>query len=201
MENEQRKRLLASLQESFFGFYKEKNIKIVMKICLMGLLVALLIVFERTVYIPVGDSSRYSFTFIMIYVSGLLLGAVDAALVAGTADVVGGILAGYSINPLITACVMISAFGAGLLLYKDRSLVKLSVAIIINELVCSLLLKSAAFAIFYGGGMKSYPHYLGIRIVQFAIMTPVEFVVMFLLYKTLFPRLKKMVNEVIINER
>ena len=200
MENEQKKRLLASLQESFFGYYKEKNVKMVVKICLMGLLTALLIVFERTIYIPVGESSRYSFTFVMVYISGLLLGGIDAMIVTGAADVLGGILAGYSINPLITACVMISGMSAGTLLFKERSLIKLSVAIVINQLVCSLLLKSAAFAIFYGGGMHSYPHYFTIRIVQFAIMTPVEFVVMFLLYKSLFGRLKKMVNEVIIKQ-
>ena len=194
MENETKKRLLASLQESFLGYYRKKHVRTVMKLCLMGLLTALLIVFERTLYIPVGDSSRYSFTFIMIYISGLLLGAIDAAVVCGSADVLGGILAGYSINPLITLCVMLAGFVAGLMLYKDRNPVKLSVAIVNNELICSLLLKSAAFAIFYGGGMHSYPHYLSIRIVQFAIMLPIEFVVMFVLYNTLFGRLKKAVG-------
>lgn len=182
------------MRESFFGIRTKGVGAGTKKTCLMGLLCALIIVFERTVYIPVGDSSRYSFTFIVIFISGMLLGAIDAAIVAAAADVIGAIIAGYSVNPLITVCVALSAFFCGLLLYAKVDFVKLTIAILLDQALCSLLLKSAAFAIWYGGGMGSYPKYFMIRIVQVAIMIPVEFVVLFSLNKLLFGRLKKLTS-------
>jgi ECF transporter S component (folate family) len=202
MENEYsaKKGLRASLRESFFGIRPQSLSAGTKTVSLMGMLAALIIVFERTIYIPVGDSSRYSFAFIMIFVSGIVLGAVKAAVVGAIADIVGAIIAGYSINPLITICVALSAFFCGLLLYSDRSYVRLGIAILLDQVLCSLLLKSAAFAIWYGGGMHSYPKYFMIRIVQAGIMIPVECVVLFILNRVLFPRLKKLTMGLTENE-
>ena len=202
MENEYsvKKGLRTSLRESFFGIRPQNISAGTKKICLMGMLAALIIVFERTIYIPVGDSSRYSFSFIMIFVSGMVLGAVDAAIVGAVADVVGAIIAGYSINPLITVCVALSAFFCGLLLYSERSYMRLAIAILLDQILSNLLLKSAAFAIWYGGGMHSYPKYFMIRIVQVGIMIPVEFVVLFILNRVFFPRLKKLTMGLTENE-
>ena len=183
--------------KSFFGIKAENTSKETKVVCLMGVLAALIIVFERTIYIPVGDSSRYSFAFIMIFISGLVLGGIRAAVVCGIADVVGAIIAGYSINPLITVCVMLSGLICGLFLYAERTPAKLAVAILLDQILCSLLLKSAAFAIWYGKSITTYPHYFSIRIVQVAIMIPIEFVVLFPLEKLLFGRLKKLVSDFI----
>ena len=199
MENEllAKKGLRAAMHKSFFGIRTKDVSKSTRKIALMGMLAALMIVFERALFIPVGDSSRYSFTFIVIFMSGLLLGAIDAAIVAGIADVIGCILVGYSINPMITGCVMLAAFFAGLMLFSDRSVPKLIAAIVFEQLICNLFIKTAALAIWFYGGIGSYGKVFGIRIVQFAIMLPIEIAVMLVLYRVFFPRIKKMVAEFI----
>ena len=201
MENEQgNKKGLYALRESFFGPRPKTAGAGTKLVCLMGMLAALCVLFERTIYIPVGDSSRYSFTFIIIFISGLVLGGACAAITAGIADIVGAIIAGYSINPLITFCVVLSGLICGLLLYSQRSYIKLAIAILLDQILVSLVLKSAAFAIWYGGGMHTYPKYFSIRIVQAAIMIPIEFAVLFPLYRLLFPRLKRLTGDVMKNE-
>lgn len=203
MENEllSKKGLCAAMHKSFFGIKTDNMSSRTKKIALMGMLIALMVVFERVLFIPVGDSSRYSFTFIILFLSGLLLGAIDAAIVAGLADIIGCVLVGYSVFPLITFCVMLAAFVAGLMLFSERSIPKLIIAIVFEQLVCSLLIKTAALAIHFYGGIRNYGKVFSVRIVQFCIMLPLEIVVMLVLYKMLFSRIKKMTSEFIKQNR
>ena len=187
--------LMPEMRESFFGI-KAKNLKTRTKlITLMGVLTALCIVVERTIFIPVGDSSRYSFTFAAVALCGITLGGLKGAVVAMLADVIGSLILYGNANPLITVCVCLSAMSFGIILYSKRTPVRIVIAVLIDQIVSALILKTGALAIWYYGGMNAYATLFGIRLVQVLIMIPVEIIVLLLLEKYLFGTVKKLVKE------
>ena len=164
------------------------------KLCIMAVCIALCIVFERTVYIPVGDTSRYSLTFIMIYITGFMLGGMGCAIVAGIADVIGAFILYGSANPLITLCVVIGAAFVGTVIYQKAGVVKIVICALFNQLVVSLLLKTAALSILYYGGMSAYPKVFVTRLVQVGIMLPIEIAVMIVIDKMILSRFSSLVR-------
>lgn len=193
------KGLFLDLKESFFGNGINSSIKATVTIATMGVLIALCYVFERVLFIPVGDTSRYSFTFVIMAISGLILGGYKAMLVVVLADIIGSLILYGNVNPLITICVGLGGLMYGLLLYKKATILKIVIAACFNELVCGLILKTGALAIWYYGGMKAYTTVFATRAVQAAIMTPVEIVVLVILSYTLFPVLKRSFGNVFMN--
>ena len=150
---------------------------------------------ERTIYIPVGDTSRYSFTFVAVALSSIVLGGLKGAVVAGVADVIGSLIVYGNANPLITACVCITAINYGLFLYNKRSIPRIVLAVIVDQVICSLLLKTAALSVWYYGGMNAYPVVFMTRLVQVGVMIPLQIVVLIILEKYLFGIVKKLVKD------
>ena len=187
--------LALQLRESFFGFSSEKAMSTTKLITIMGVLAALCIVVERTIYIPVGDTSRYSFTFVAVALSSIVLGGLKGAVVAGVADVIGSLIVYGNANPLITACVCITAINYGLFLYNKRSIPRIVLAVIVDQVICSLLLKTAALSVWYYGGMNAYPVVFMTRLVQVGVMIPLQIVVLIILEKYLFGIVKKLVKD------
>ncbi len=184
--------LLHDMQESFFGRKKRKKEKAAVIIALMGVLIALSMIFERMIFIPVGDSSRYSLVFIVSATAGVILGGLRAGVVSVIADIIGSLIMYGNINPLITICVFLSSMFLGLFLYKKQSLSRIVTAVLFDQVLCSLILKTGALAIWYYNGMADYFKLFFIRCVQTAIMIPMEIVVIYILGKMLFPYLKRM---------
>lgn len=189
--------LVRNMQESLLGLVGKLNDgkKVTILVALMGVLTALCIVFERTVYIPVGDTSRYSMVFIMVAISSITLGAIAGGVVAALADIIGGMMVYGNICPLITVVVFLSAFTFGVFLYSKRSIVRIVLAVLVDQIICSLILKTGALAIWYYGGMGSYFKVFATRILQVAIMIPVEIIVLIALEKIVIKYLKKMLKE------
>lgn len=186
--------LLQDMQESFFGVKARDNRAITLIIALMGVLAALQIVFERTVYIPVGDTSRYSLVFIMVAITSICLGGLRGGVVAAIADIIGGLIVYGNICPLITVCVFLSALTFGMFLYSKRSIIRIILAVLVDQIMCSLILKTGALAIWYYGGMKSYGKVFATRLPQVGIMIPLEIIVLLILSKFI-NYLKKMMKE------
>lgn len=193
--NDRLRGLLHEMQESFFGRKKGDRENPAVIIALMGTLIALSIVFERTIYIPVGDSSRYSLVFIITATSGVILGGLRAGLVGILADVIGSLMVYGNINPLITVCVFLSSVFFGLFLYKKQTFLRVVAAVLFDQILCSLILKTGALAIWYYNGMSDYAKLFLIRCVQAAIMIPIEIVVLCILAKMFYPYLKRMVEQ------
>ena len=85
-------------------------------LCAAALLAALSIVLGKYLAINVTDSIRFSFENLSILLAGIFLGPLVGGIVGAVADLVGCLMVGYAINPLITlgAVGVISVIGNAL---------------------------------------------------------------------------------------
>ena len=73
----------------------------VRKLTMLALLTAMSIVFARVLSISTGFV-RFNLGSLPTLLAAVLFGPVEGFAVGAVADIVGGVLAGYAINPLIT---------------------------------------------------------------------------------------------------
>ena len=183
-------------RESFFGVFSNKisASERIRTICMMGVLIAVYVILERWVAIPIGNILRFSFTFIILYTSAVMLGLVNTVVIVTLADVIGSFIAGYAPNPFITLCLIMSAIVVSLLVHKKRSVPRFVFAVLFDQLISCLLVKSFVLAVMYYGS-DQYFKVLASRAVQIGIMIPLQIVILLALNKFFFPRLKDIVNK------
>ena len=84
---------------------------------------ALSIIFGKFLNIPIGETVRFSFENTPLFLSGIMFGPVISGIVAFVSDILGSILRGYAINPVITlGAVFTSVLGAFLLEFLKNCL-------------------------------------------------------------------------------
>ena len=83
-----------------------KTVWSVRTMVLMGMLIAMEIVMERWIAIPIGDINRVSLGKCVVILSGLWLGPVGGAIVGMISDIIGALISGFAIAPLITVSSM-----------------------------------------------------------------------------------------------
>ncbi len=189
------KRLIHAMSGSFFGLKDDGKQFTTKTVTLMGMFIALCIVFERVIYIPIGDISRYSFAFVATTMSCIVLGGLKGMIVAILADIIGSLIVYGNVCPLITICVAISALFFGILLYNKTGVVRIIFAVVIDQIVCSLFLKTGALAIWYYGGLDVYFEVFMTRLLQIVIMIPLEILVLIVLDKYFFGYLNKLIKD------
>ncbi|MBE6590073.1 MAG: folate family ECF transporter S component [Ruminococcaceae bacterium] len=117
-----------------------------------ALLCALSIVFGKYLAISVGPVLRFSFENLPILMGGVLFGPLAGLFVGVVADLVGCVLVGYTINPIITLGAACIGFFGGLL-YRLFSRVplfpRLLLSVIISHVIGSVLIKTWGLAAFY----------------------------------------------------
>ncbi len=117
-----------------------------------SLLVALSIVCGKFLQIPVGEMLRFSFENLPILLAGILFGPIAGALVGTVADLVGCLLVGYVINPLVTCGAAAIGFVAGLL-YRLLARLPLGGRLLLSvaaaHLVGSVIIKTFGLSQFY----------------------------------------------------
>ena len=148
----------------------------------LAVLVALEIVLNRFLSIntPVV---KIGFAFVPIAIAGMLFGPIPAAIVAALADLLGAILfPNGTIFLGITLTAFLKGINWGLFLHKKQTVATVVPAVLIDQLILSYLLNSFWLSILMG---SPYVSLLATRIVQTAILIPVEFVVVFALSKAL----------------
>ena len=109
---------------------------------MLALLVAMSIVFSRVLSISTGFV-RFNLGSLPVLLAALLFGPGAGFAVGAVADIVGGVLAGYAINPLIT-------LGAGAIGPDYRTGLRLSISVLLGHFVGSMVINSLALRIFYG---------------------------------------------------
>lgn len=136
---------------------------------------------------------RISFTFIPIAVAAMLFGPMPAALLGALIDVLGALLfpsgvffPGYTLTAIVQGLIY------GLFLSEQpgetreastrRDVLRVIGAVLVYTLVCSLGLNTLWISITSG---SPYLPLLSTRLVQAAVMTPVQLVVIGLLLPTL----------------
>ena len=120
-------------------------------ISICALLAALSIILGKYLAINITQSFRISFENLPIMIAAIYLGAIPAAAVATVADIVGCILVGYAINPIITLGSALVGLCAGIAAKwaKDHAAAKAVFAVTAGHLVGSVAVKTAGIVIFY----------------------------------------------------
>ena len=151
----------------------------------LSLLAALSIIAGKYLAIPGGDVLRFSFENLPIILAGIAFGPISGALVGAVADLVGCVMVGYAINPLVTVgAVSIGLVSgvAGLITKKLRSplWLRVGVCVLLAHLIGSVIIKTIGLASFYG-----MPLYLLMlwRLVNYLIVGTVEGALIYVLLK------------------
>lgn len=130
----------------------EKPLKL---LAALAMLTAISIVCGKYLAIRGGDILRFSFENLPIIFAGIAFGPISGALVGVVADLIGCVLVGYAINPLVTvgAAAIGLVSGALSFILKRANLVPNAVRIAISTLaahaVGSVIVKTFGLAKFY----------------------------------------------------
>jgi len=167
---------------------KNKKLISIQSLVLMATLLAMEIVLSRMLSYSVWDM-KIGFAFLPVVIAGIVLGPVRAAIVAALADFLGVIL--FPIGPYFPGFTLTAALvGAlyGFFLHKKQPIWNIIISVSIHQLVLSLLLNTYWISVLYD---SPFTPLLVTRLLQCAVMIPVEFVVIVLLVKTLGEFLRK----------
>ena len=118
----------------------------------MALLIAMSIVFSRVLSISTGFV-RFNLGSLPVLLAGILFGPWAGFVVGMVADIIGGVLAGYAINPLITLGAASIGLVGGLgwqRLSHLRTGNRLRCSVLAAHFVGSMVINSLALHIFYG---------------------------------------------------
>ena len=146
-------------------------------------LAALSIVCGKYLAINAGPVMRFSLENLPILFAGIVLGPLWGILVGGVADLVGCVMVGYTINPIVTlGAVSIGLFG-GLLYRLPKRLphvVRLGLAVLTAHVIGSVLIKTWGLSAFY-----DLPFYALLlwRLLNYAIVGGVELSLLYFLLK------------------
>ncbi len=145
---------------------------------LLGVLTAMEVVLNRFLSIKTWDL-KIGFSFVPVVVAALLYGPLGGGCVAALGDFIGAMLfpngpffPGFTLTALLTGIVF------GLFLQKKQTPFGIILSVAINQLILSLLLNSYWISVLYG---SPYVPLLGTRLIQCAILIPVQIAVIFAL--------------------
>ncbi|MBQ2999346.1 MAG: folate family ECF transporter S component [Clostridia bacterium] len=117
-----------------------------------ALLCAMSIVLGKYLAIRGGDVLRFSFENLPILLAGMAFGPTVGVIVGVTADLVGCLLVGYAINPIVTVGAALIGFSSGLLYRLTGKLpvgARVTLAVTGAHLLGSVLVKTLGLAAFY----------------------------------------------------
>lgn len=144
-----------------------------------GLFVALSIVLGKFLQIPIGDSIRISFENLPIIMAGIFFGPFVGGAVGIGADLVGCLLKGYAINPIITVGAASIGFLSGFIYMfiskKITSKANIFLSIFPAHIIGSMLIKSLGLYIYYHTPMEvlawRIPTYIAIAVLESVIIS------------------------------
>ena len=140
----------------------------------LAMLTALEIVLSRFLSINAWNL-KIGFNFVPIVVAAILYGPLAGACVAALGDFLGAIL--FPIGPYFpgfTFTALLTGLVFGLFLHKKQTPVQTVIPVCINQVILSLLLNTLWISILYH---SPYFPTLGTRLVQCAILIPIQIVV------------------------
>jgi ECF transporter S component (folate family) len=154
-----------------------------------ALLAALSVVLARLFGLMPDTSSRYSIEAVPIFLAGILLGPLPGAMVGFTADFVGCLFSPYGYNPIFCIPPILYGLCGGLFrkfLQENVSLWRLLVAFVVPAVFGSVLYQSCTLSYMYyeGSFLKGLVFYLSTRSIQFAIVTVIDVLLVWLLFRT-----------------
>lgn len=153
---------------------------------LCALLSAFSIVFGKYLAIGVGDVLRFSFENLPVIFAGMALGPLGGVTVGVLSDLVGCVLVGYAINPLVTVGAAVIGLVSGFYRFLPKRSGRVSrflcvfATVISAHLLGSVVVKTFGLAVFY-----SMP--IGVlmlwRLLNYAIISAAECLILYLLFE------------------
>ena len=175
---------------NFWGVYSFKDPKV---IAVLAIFSALSIVCGKYLAFNMGDTIRFSFENLPIILSGIFFGPIAGAVVGLVADLVGCLLVGYAINPIITLAAVLMGFLSGLIWrfsLRLPDIIKVFLTAFSCHAVCSVLIKTIGFLVYYKSPFWAT---LGLRSVNYLVVATAEVLIIYLLVrnKGLMKQIKK----------
>ena len=146
-------------------------------------LAALSIVCGKYLAIPIGTVMRFSFENLPILLAGMMLGPIVGMLTGVVADLVGCVMVGYAINPMVTvgaACIGLLSGVMFRLLSRLPYFARILISAIVAHLIGSVLIKTWGLAVFYD--MPFYALLLW-RLLNYVIVGIAEVLLLYYLLK------------------
>ena len=147
----------------------------------IALLAAISLIFGKFLAVSIGDWFRFSFENLPILLCGYLFGVPSGILCGIVADLVGCLLRGYSINPIITLGAAIIGAAAGC--FGKKGLLKkpcLALSVGTAHLIGSIVIKTYGIHLFYA---TPYAALLW-RLPSYAVIALVEYTLIRILLKS-----------------
>jgi len=160
----------------------KKKVFSLRSLVLMATFVAMEVVLSRLLSYSVWNM-KIGFAFVPIVIAAIMLGPVRAAIVAALADFIGTIL--FPIGPYFPGFTLTAALvGAlyGLFLHKKQSFLNILISVSIHQLILNLFLNTFWISVLYA---SPFTPLLVTRLLQCAVMIPVELLVISLIVKTM----------------
>ena len=164
----------------------------------VSLLCAMSVILGKYLAINVGEVLRFSFENMTIILAGIMFGPVIGLVAGVAADLIGCLLVGYAVNPIITAGAAAIGFLSGLLymLLSKTTLpyaVKILMPVFVSHLVGSVLIKSIGLSAFYDMPLAILMLWRGLNylIIGAAEYTLIYFIVKNKAINSQFERLKR----------
>lgn len=137
---------------------------------------------------PFMEIVRISFENLPLMIAGICFGPVVGAMTGVVADIVGCLLYGYSINPLITLGAATVGFTAGVvshyLIRKPKAL-SIGISVFSAHLLGSVIVKSFGLAAWYLAKYNmGVAELMGWRLLVYTLTGIAEFTVIFLLLRS-----------------
>lgn len=142
-----------------------------------ALFIAMSIVLGKVLAFNIGTSIRISFENLPLLMAGIFFGPFIGAAVGAGADLIGCLLVGYAINPVITLGAASIGFVSGLmsiLLSKMHKCPRTALSVLAAHAAGSMLIKSIGMYFYFHTPvqvlMLRIPLYIGIGTLEFYII-------------------------------
>ncbi len=178
--------LVAIYKEGIFLFgkiLKADNLKQVKILVVATFFASVSLVCGKFLAFSIGDTLRFSFENLPLILVGMLFGPTVGALTAVTADIIGCILRGYAINPILTLAAALIGFLAGVLyeiLKRTSIYIRVSATVIICHILGSVFVKTVGLCIWY-----STPFLVTLlqRSINYAVVSVAELIILIIILK------------------
>lgn len=151
-----------------------------------SLLAAMSIVCGKYLAVGVGSVLRFSFENLPILLSGFLFGPVVGAVTGTVADLIGCLLVGYAVNPLVTlgaASIGLIGGTAYVLLKKHTHIphgISVAVSVAAAHTCGSVIVKTLGLAAFYDMPLGVLMLW---RLLNYTVVGTLEFVLLYFITK------------------
>ena len=161
-----------------------KNANKVRIMAFAGVIIAMNIVLARLVAINIGPTLRITVSQTPVYLAGFWFGPVVGGICGFLGDLIGSLLQGYAPNPLISVSAILAGVLPGLfrhVMEKKPALWKVVGILVIHGLVGALGFTCIGLHMYYG---TPWSVLYATRVVQTIMLTAVNSVLVFFLYKS-----------------